>query len=164
MLKTSYIPSLVDLVVELASHALLFGKIIKEESITGISSSELENLKKELAKLGKNLKLALEANSSLTTKVKELSNVNAQYKDEKEPLKDEIVGLTGESLKLHGENQQLKEGLFDLSFAKQADAEHIHHLQLEISQLKLNESEAKDYVIEQHKLGFDKAFQQAKYF
>jgi len=45
MLKTSDIPSLADSVVELASHTLLIGKIIKEESISGISSAEFEKLK-----------------------------------------------------------------------------------------------------------------------
>jgi len=37
-------------------------------------------------------------------------------------------------------------------------------LQKEISQLKLNVSEAEGFVIDQHKLRFEKALQQAKYF
>jgi len=53
-----------------------------------------------LAELGKSLELAIEANSSLTTQVKELPNVNAQYEAEKESLKDEISNLTTERLKL----------------------------------------------------------------
>ena len=59
---------------------------------------------------------------------------------------------------------KLKEGLFDSSSAKQVDAETIHHLQVEISQLKLNVFVAEGYLIEQHKLGFDKTLQQAKYY
>ena len=47
---------------------------------------------------------------------------------------------------------------------KQIDAKTIHHLQMEISQLKLNVFVAEGYVIEQHKVGFEKALQQAKYF
>ena len=117
-----------------------------------------------MAESGKNLELDLESNSSLTTQVKELSNLNSQYKAEKESLKGEIASLIAERLKLHDENQPPKEGLSDLSSAKQADAEIIHHLRLEISQLKSNLSEAEGYVIEQRKLGFDKALQQAKYF
>jgi len=66
MLKTSDIPSLADLVVELASWALLIGKVIKEESISVISSVEFERLKKKVSELGKRL-------GSLATQVKELS-------------------------------------------------------------------------------------------
>jgi len=131
MLKISDIPSLADSVVELANHALLIGKIIKEESANGISSSEFERLKTKLSELGKKL-------DSLTSQVKELSNVNVQHEIEKESLKDEIAYLTAERLKFQDENQQLKENLSDLSVAKQIDAKTIHHLQMEISQLKLN--------------------------
>jgi len=48
MLKTSYIPSLIDSIVELMSRALLIDKIIKEDSTSGISSTEFEKLKTEL--------------------------------------------------------------------------------------------------------------------
>ena len=43
--------SLADLVVKLASRVLLIGKAIKEESIRGISSSELEKLKKRVGRV-----------------------------------------------------------------------------------------------------------------
>jgi len=90
--------------------------------------------------------------------------VNAQHKAKKELLKDEIASLIAERLKLHDENQQLKEGLSDLSSAKQADVENIHHLQMDISQLKSNVLKVEGYVIDQHKFGFEKALQQVKYF
>lgn len=63
-----------------------------------------------------------------------------------------------------GEIQRLKEGLFDLYVVKQVDAKKIHHLELEIRQLKKNISEVDNYVVDQHKLDFSKALQHAKYF
>jgi len=82
----------------------------------------------------------------------------------KESLKDEIVGLTPERLGFQGEIQSLKGGLYDLSSVKNFDAEKINQLDLEISQLEKNLSEAENFVVDQHKLGFSKALQQAKYF
>jgi len=89
--------------------------------------------------------------------VKKLSTLNVQHEAEKESLKDEIAYLIAEWLKLHDDNQHLKEKLSDLFVAKEVDNETIHLLQKEISQLKLNVYEAEGFVIDQHKLGFNKA-------
>lgn len=45
--------------------------------MNGISSTKFEKVKRELAESGKSLKSTLEANSSLTTQIKKLSNVHA---------------------------------------------------------------------------------------
>jgi len=52
----------------------------------------------------------------------------------------------------------------ELSTRKEIDHNTIQLMKKEINQLKANLSKAQSLVIEQHKLGFDKALQQGKYF
>jgi len=52
----------------------------------------------------------------------------------------------------------------ELSTTKENDNNTIQLMEKEINQMKANLSEDESFVIEQHKLGLDKALQQAKYF
>ena len=65
---------------------------------------------------------------------------------------------------LQTENQHLKEKMLELSSAKEIDNNTIKLMEKEINQLKASVFEAESFVTEQHKLGFDKALQQAKHF
>ena len=65
---------------------------------------------------------------------------------------------------IQNESQSLKEKLLELSARKGIDNNTIQLMEKEINQLKGNLSELESFVIEQHKLGFNKALQQAKYF
>jgi len=103
--------------------------------------------------------------------VKEIDALNTQRETEKENLENKITELNAERLKsdeekeqIQNESQLLKEKLLELSTAKENDNNTIKLMEKEIDQLKVSVFEAKSFVIEQHKLGFDKALQQAKYF
>jgi len=63
----------------------------------------------------------------LTTHIKELSNIHAQFDAEKVSLKDEIVGVIAKRLGLRGEIRRLEGGLSNLSAAKQVDMKKIMH-------------------------------------
>ena len=121
-------------------------------------------MKKELAESSKSFESAIEANLALTNQLKELSDVHAHCEAEEESLKDEIVGLTAERLSFQDEIQKLKGGLTDLSVAKHADVEMINQLEHKINKLEKDLAEAENFVVDQHRLGFSKALQQAKYF
>jgi len=54
--------------------------------------------------------------------------------------------------------------MLEFSSAKEIDNNTIKLMEKEIGQLKTSVAEAESFVMEQHKLGFDKALQQAKYF
>jgi len=47
---------------------------------------------------------------------------------------------------------------------KESNTNTIKVMEEEIKQLKVDVFEAESFILEQHKLGFDKALQQAKYF
>jgi len=164
MLKASDAATLTNSIIELSSRALLIGKIIKEKSAIGISSAEFDKMKTELAEAHEKIK-------SLTLKVEEMNVLNTQRESEKESLKSKITELNSERLKsdeerkqLLTENQQLNEKMLELSSAKEIDNNAIKLMEKEIDKLKTSVFEVKSFVIEQHKLGFDKALQQAKYF
>jgi len=72
--------------------------------------------------------------------------------------------LSTERLSFQGEIKRLKGGLTDLFVAKHADAEKINQLYLKISKLEKDLLDAENFVVDQHKLSFSKALQQAKYF
>jgi len=84
--------------IELATRSFLIAKRLREETVNGISSTEFENLKRELVDFSKSLESALEANLTLNNQIKELSDVHAYCETEKESLKDEIAGMTAERL------------------------------------------------------------------
>ena len=50
----------------------MIAKIVREETTNGISTTEFQNVKRELAESSKSLESALEANLSLTIQIKEL--------------------------------------------------------------------------------------------
>ena len=66
--------------------------------------------------------------------------------------------------KFKNESQSLKDKLLELSTTKEIDNNTIQLMEKEINQLKVNLFEVESFVIEQHKLGFDKALQQTKSF
>jgi len=72
-------------------------------------------------------------------------------------LKDEIARLSAKTLEFQSENQILKENLSYVSAVKQVDVEKIHHLDLEINEVKKNLSKVVSFIVEQHELGFSKA-------
>ena len=80
MFRTFNISSLMNLTVELVTHSFLIAKIVREETMNGISSYEFKKVKRELDESNKSLESALVANSSLTTQIKELSDMHAQCK------------------------------------------------------------------------------------
>jgi len=121
-------------------------------------------MKTELAEAHEKIK-------SLTLQVEEMNVLNAQRESKKENLKSKITELNSERLKsdeerkqLQIDNNQLKEKMLELSNGKEIDNNTIKLMEKEIGQLKTSVAEVESFVIEQHKLGFDKALQQAKYF
>ena len=80
MFRTFNISSLMNLTVELVTHSFLIAKIVREETMNGISSYEFKKVKRELDESNKSLESALVANSSLTTQIKELLDMHAQCK------------------------------------------------------------------------------------
>jgi len=100
----------------------------------------------------------------LTSQIEELSLVNSWKEVEKETLKNKVTHLSAQRMTLDTENQQLKENLVDFSAGKKIDFENILRLETEINELKSRVNQAESFVVQQHKLGFEKALQQAKYF
>ncbi|XP_068474735.1 COP1-interactive protein 1-like [Phaseolus vulgaris] len=157
MFSSATIPSLTNSVIELASRTLLIGKAIREKTKDVVSSFELEKLKKEATESNEKI-------GSLTSQVEDLSKAKDCYEVEKESLKDEVAELTAQKLSLDDEIQRLKGNFADLSAAKKAEADNNLRLESVINQLNSRVTRAKGYVVQQHKLGFQKALQQAKYF
>lgn len=168
MCKVAGVSSLASSAIELVARSFLIAKMIKEETVHGVSSSKFENWKIEFAESKKNLDAAFETNSTMNVQIKELSaqlqELSTAHENEKNVVKDEITIVISESLRFQSENQKLKASLSELSASKQAVTEKIQHLELEVNQLKNNASEAENYVVKQHKLGFSKTIEQAKYF
>jgi len=69
-----------------------------------------------------------------------------------------------EIIRLRNENHLLNEKILELSSAKESNISTIKVMEEEIDQLKVNFFEAESFILEQHKLGFDKALQQTKHF
>ena len=86
----------------------MFQNDLKEKVVNGVSTTEHENVKREIPESKKNLESALKANVTLTNQVKEISNVYSRCDAEKESLKDEIAALVGERLSFQAENKKLK--------------------------------------------------------
>ena len=75
VLRSANVSSLTDSAIELATRSLLIAKRLREETINGVSTTEFENVKKELVESSKSLESDLEANLTLTNQIKELSDV-----------------------------------------------------------------------------------------
>jgi len=164
MLKATDAASLADSIIELSSQALLIEKMMKTKSENNISFAEFEKMKNELAKAHEKIK-------SLTLEMKEIDALNTQRENEKENLENKITELNAEKLKSdeektqhQNESQLLKEKLLELSTAKETNKSTIKLMEKEIDQLKVSVFEAESFIFEQHKLGFDRTLQQAKYF
>jgi len=71
----------------------------------------------------------------------------------------------GEEIAQHrNENQLLDERVSELSSTKDSNTNTMKVMEDEIEQLKVDFFEAQNFILEQHKLGFVKALEQAKYF
>jgi len=68
--KTANVSSLTNSEIVLANRSFLIAKIIREETMNGISSFEFKKMKKELVESKKSLESSLEANLSLNTQIK----------------------------------------------------------------------------------------------
>ena len=79
-------------------------------------------------------------------------------------LKSENLKSSKENAQLFKENQLLNEKVSALSSTNESDKNTIKLMDEEINQLRTNVFEAESFIFEQHKLGFEKALQQAKYF
>ena len=79
-------------------------------------------------------------------------------------MKNENLKSSEENVQLCKENQLLNEKVSTLSSANDSDKNTIKLMDVEINQLRTNVYEAESFIFEQHKLGFEKALQQAKYF
>lgn len=164
MLKNMDAASLADSVIELSSRNLLIGKMMKEKNGNCVSLSEFEKLKNDLAEYKDRM-------NSLSLELEKVVEQKEQQEIENEGLGKEISDLKNENLKcitenaqLCKENQLLTEKVSALSSANESDKNTIKLMDEEINQLKTNVFEAESFIFEQHKLGFEKALQQAKYF
>ena len=91
-----------------------------------------------------------------------------QQEVETEGLEKQISDLKAASLKaseeitqLRNENQLLDGRVSELSSVKESN---IDTMEEKIEQLKVDVFEAQNFILEQHKLGFAKTLEQAKYF
>jgi len=164
MLKTMDAASLADSVIELSSRNLLIGKMMKEKNGNCVALSEFDKLKNDLAEYKEKM-------SSLSSQLEEMKKQKKEQEVEIEGLGKEIFDLKNENLKsskenaqLCEENQLLNEKVSVLSSANDSDKNTIKLMDVEINQLRTNVFEVESFIFEQHKLGFEKALQQAKYF
>jgi len=164
MLKATDAASLVDSIIELSSRTLLIGKMMKAKNGNCVSLAEFEKLKSELAETNEKM-------SSLTLQLEEMNMQKNQQEIEKGNLVKHISELKAENLKidednicLRSENQLLDEKILELSAVTESNTSTITVMKKEIEQLKVNVFEDENFILEQHKLGFDKALLQAKYF
>jgi len=164
MLKAEDAASLADSIIELSSRTLLIGKMVKAKNGSCVSLAEFEKLKSELAE-------SKEKNVTLSSQLEEMSLQKKQQKVETESLEKQISDLKAVSLKtgeeitqLRNENQLLDERVSELSSVKDSNTNTIKAMEDEIEQLKVDVFEAQNFILEQHKLGFAKALEQAKYF
>ena len=79
-------------------------------------------------------------------------------------MENENLKSVQENVRLCKENLGLNEKVSALSSANDSDKNTIKAMDEEIHQLRTNVFEAESFIFEQHKLGFEKALQQAKYF
>ena len=164
MLKTMDAASLADSVIELSSRNLLIGKMMKEKNGDCVALSEFDKLKNDFAEYKEKM-------SSLSVQLEEIKKQKKEREVEIEGLGKKISYLKNENLKsseenvrLCKENQILNEKVSALSSANDSDKNTIKVMDEEINQLRTNVFEAESFIFEQHKLGFEKALQQAKYF
>ncbi|XP_068497947.1 uncharacterized protein [Phaseolus vulgaris] len=164
MLKNMDVASLADSVIELSSRNLLIGKMMKEKNGNCVSLSEFEKLKNDLAEYKERM-------NSLSLELEKMKKQKKEQEIENEGLGKEISDLKNENLKSSAENAQLfkdnqllTEKVSTLSSANESDKNTIKLMDEEINQLRTNVFEAESFIFEQHKLGFEKALQQAKYF
>ena len=164
MLKGIDAASLADSIIEISSRTLLIGKMMKAKNGNCVSLAEFEKLKSELAETNEKI-------SSLNLQLEEMNMQKNQHEIEKENLVKHISKLKAENLKidkdnirLRSENQLLDEKILELSSVKESNTSTITVMKKEIEQLKVNVFEAESFILEQHKLGFDKALLKAKYF
>ena len=164
MLKTMDAASLADSVIELSSRNLLIGKMLKEKNGNCVALSEFDKLKNDFAEYKEKM-------SSLSVQLEDIKKQKKEREIEIEGLGKKISDLENENLKsveenvrLCKENQGLNEKVSALSSANDSDKNTIKAMDEEIHQLRTNVFEAESFIFEQHKLGFEKALQQAKYF
>ncbi|XP_068501109.1 uncharacterized protein [Phaseolus vulgaris] len=138
--------------------------MMKAKNGNCVSLSEFEKLKNDLVEYKEKM-------SSLSLQLEEMKKQKNEQEVEKEDLGKEISELKSKNLRsdkenarLLKENQLLHEKVSEISSADESAKNTIKLMDEEISQLKVNVFEAESFIFEQHKLGFDKALQQAKYF
>jgi len=83
-IRITNFPSLKNPSIELSTRCLLISKKLKKEAINSVSTTEHENLKREIVESGKSLQPALDANLALTAQIKEILDVHSCYDAEKE--------------------------------------------------------------------------------
>ena len=164
MLKAESAASLADSIIELSSRTLLIGKMVKAKNGSCVSLAEFEKLKSELAE-------SKDKNAALSSQLQELSLQKKQQEVETESLEKQISDLRVANLKageeitqLRNENQLLDGRVLELSSVKESNTNTIKAMEENIEQLKVDVFEAQNFILEQHKLGFAKALEQAKYF
>ena len=146
-----------NVVVEHAAQTLLVCRRFGDETAKGVPIAEFERLKKELADSAQTLEATLNANTSLTKKMKGITNVHSQCGPMKESLETKIEDLTNEHGRLMSEMENICQELtrMTISYNSNQGRREKDEKEVEVAQ---------QYVLEQHKLGFTKALQQAEYF
>ena len=164
MLKAKDAASLADSIIELSSRTLLIGKMVKAKNGSCVSHADFEKLKSELAE-------SKDKNAALSSQLQDMSLQKKQQEVETEGLEKQISDLKAASLKaseeitqLRNENQLLDGRVSELSSMKESNIDIIKAMEEKIEQLKVDVFEAQNFILEQHKLRFVKALEQAKYF
>ncbi|KAK7342351.1 hypothetical protein VNO80_25300 [Phaseolus coccineus] len=96
-----------NIVLELVAQTLLVCKRLGNEATKGVPTFEFEHLNKELADSTQTLEVTLNANTSLTEKMKEMSHVHSKCGLIKQSLDTKIEELTTEQSRLLNEMESI---------------------------------------------------------